>query len=168
MYPEDSPRKRKKFVFHNSPKERTKRNVVGIIAFDGEKFLLLHRVLNWKGWEYPKGGIDLGENFEKTIGRELLEETGIPKHELVGKVDEYNFYDKVHNRDVFMQNFLVRVSSNNKINFDNQAVENGKRIIEHDDFKWCFPAEAVKLLTHDNSKKSLRKAIKLLGIQAEK
>jgi len=160
MYPEE-----KSFSMKKVLPPRTKRNVVGIIPFDGEKFLLLHRVLNWKGWEYPKGGIDEGENAEKTLGRELYEETGLKEFELVGKVDEYNFLDKVHNREVFMQSFLVRVSSNNKVNFDNQPVEGGKKLVEHDDFKWCFPFEAVKLLTHANSRRSMKRAIKMLGLK---
>jgi len=161
MYPEDKHKP-------SFSKERARRDVVGIIAFDGEKFLLLHRVLNWSGWEYPKGGIDLGEEAIGTIGRELLEETGIPKYELVGLVDEYKFDDRVHNRDVFMQTYLVRVSSNTRINFDNQPKENGEKLIEHDDFKWCFPEEAVKLLTHNNSKRSMKRAIKMLGLSATK
>ena len=162
MYPEEN---RKESV---PAKERARRDVVGIIAFDGEKFLLLHRVLNWSGWEYPKGGIDKGEEAISTIGRELLEETGIPKYELVGLVDKYKFDDRVHNRDVFMQTYLVRVSSNTKINFENQPNENGEQLIEHDDFKWCFPGEAVKLLTHNNSKRSMKRAIKMLGLQVTK
>ena len=83
-------------------------------------------------------------------------------------MDSYIFLDHVHDKEVFIQNYLIRVSSNNKINFDNQSVKDGKKIMEHDDFKWCFPAEAVKLLTHNNSKRSMKKAIKMLGLQATK
>jgi 8-oxo-dGTP pyrophosphatase MutT (NUDIX family) len=123
--------------------------------------------MNWRGWEYPKGGIDAGEDAIGAIGRELFEETGLVKYEVIGKVDEYTFVDNVHNREVFMQSYLVRVSSNNKVHFDNQPLENGKKVFEHDDFKWCFPSEAVKLLTHNNSKRAMKKAIKMLGLKAE-
>jgi len=165
MYPEGNHPKRKE----SSPKSSslTERNVVGIITFDGEKFLLLHRILNWSGWEFAKGGIEDGEKIESAIGRELLEETGIPKFELIDKVDEYYFLNKITGKNVHVQNFVVRVSSNNRINFDNQPVVDGKVILEHDDFKWCFPSEAIKMITHDNSKRSMKKAIKLLGLSLE-
>ncbi|MEK6959045.1 MAG: NUDIX domain-containing protein [archaeon] len=143
-----------------------RRDIVGIIVFEGEKFLLLHRVLNWKGWEYPKGGIDVGEEKESTVGRELFEETGLKKFEMVGKVGEFDFFDKKRGSMTTMTNYLVRVSSNSRITLsDNQAVnEKGEKIIEHDDFRWCVPGEAVKLLTHDDTKASMRKAIKMLGL----
>ena len=165
MYPEGNQSKRT--IASNTP-ALTERNVVGIITFDGEKFLLLHRVLNWIGWEYAKGGIEEGEKIESAIGRELLEETGIPKFELIDKVDEYYFLNKITNKNVHVQNFVVRVSSNNRINFENQSVVDGKVVLEHDDFKWCFPSEAIKMITHDNSKRSMKKAIKLLGLSLEK
>ena len=166
MYPEGNQSKQREISSKSPP--LTERNVVGIITFDGEKFLLLHRVLNWTGWEYAKGGIEEGEKIETAIGRELLEETGIPKFELISKVDEYYFLNKITNRNVHVQNFVVRVSSNNRINFDNQPVVDGKVVFEHDDFKWCFPAEAIKMITHDNSKRSMKKAIKILGLSLEK
>jgi 8-oxo-dGTP pyrophosphatase MutT (NUDIX family) len=165
MYPESNSSRSR--VSDNS-KPRLDRNVVGIIAFDGEKFLLLHRVLNWSGWEFAKGGIEANEAVETAIGRELFEETGIPKFEMVSKVDEYYFLNKITNANVHIQNYLVRVSSNNKITFDNQSVVDGKIVLEHDDYKWCFPSEAVKMLTHDNSKRSLKKAVKILGLSLEK
>lgn len=146
----------------------TKRNVVGLIVFDGEKFLLLHRILNWSGWEYPKGGIESGEKIESAIGRELLEETGIPKFEIIGKVDNYIFHDTLNNKEVHIQTYLIRVSSNNKVHFENQTEKDGKKVLEHDNFKWCFPNEAVKMLTHNNSKRSMKKAIKMLGLVTEK
>ncbi|HPM86128.1 MAG: NUDIX domain-containing protein [archaeon] len=163
MYPENN--------FSNGVTQKNgslTRSVVGVIAFDGEKFLLLHRVLNWSGWEFAKGGIEKGEGIESAIKRELFEETGIPKFELVSKIDEYHFLNKLTNVMVHVQNYLVRVSSNNKITFENQPVVDGKIVYEHDDYKWCFPKEAVKLITHDNSRRSLKKAIKVLGLSVEK
>lgn len=165
MYPEENLSKKRGSVQKANIPER---NVVGVITFDGEKFLLLHRVLNWSGWEFAKGGIEDGEKVENAIGRELLEETGIPKFEMIGKVDEYYFLNKITGKNVHVQNYVVRVSSNNRINFENQPVVDGKVILEHDDFKWCFPTEAIKMITHDNSKRSLKKAIKMLGLSLEK
>lgn len=142
--------------------------IVGLVVFDGEKFLLLHRLLHWRGWEFPKGHIKEGEPVDAAMARELFEETGILKFELLGKIDEVNYFDNVRKRKSHVQNFLVRVSSNNKITFEHQAIKNGERVAEHDDFKWCFPSEAVKLLKHKNMKQSMQKAIKMLGLEEGK
>ena len=146
-----------------------RRNIVGVMVFDGERFLLLHRILNWKGWEYPKGGIEEGEEKEGTVGRELFEETGLSKFEMMGKVGEFDFFDRKRSSTTTMTNFLVRVSSNSKVALEeNQAVDkDGKKIIEHDGYRWCQPEEALKLLTHDDTKAALRKAIKMLGLQVK-
>ena len=44
---------------------------------EGIKYLLLKRKLHWKGWEFPKGGVDKLETTRKAIKRELKEETGL-------------------------------------------------------------------------------------------
>lgn len=149
---------------HSAPVRR----IVGLVVFDGEKFLLLHRVLNWRGWEFPKGHIMDGESIEDARARELFEETGIPKHEVVGKIDEVNYFDNVRKNRSLVHNFLVRVSSNNRITFEHQSMKDGKLVSEHDDFKWCFPAEAVKMLKHKNMKQTMRNAVKMLGLSMEK
>lgn len=170
MYPEGAVgKKRKDFASNTGQKsDFVTRQIVGLVVFDGEKFLLLHRILHWKGWEFPKGGIIEGESVEDAISRELLEETGIPKYELVGKIDELDYFDNSHMRKSHVKNFLIRVSSNNKITFENQALRNGVKVNEHDDFKWCFPAEAVRLLKHKNMKQSMTAAIKMLGLEMVK
>jgi 8-oxo-dGTP pyrophosphatase MutT (NUDIX family) len=170
MYPESSSKSKTapSKDHQNSDLAAPVRQIVGLVVFDGEKFLLLHRVLHWKGWEFPKGHIMEGESIEAATGRELLEETGIPKYELIGKIDELDYYDPIKKRSSNIKNFLVRVSSNNKINFENQPLKDGKMAVEHDDFKWCFPAEAVKTLRHKNMKRTMLKAIKMLGLEMTK
>jgi 8-oxo-dGTP pyrophosphatase MutT (NUDIX family) len=168
MYPEDKPKQRKHSFKPGLRLPVTKRSIVGIIVFDGEKFLLLHRALNWSGWEYPKGGIEAGEDICAAIARELLEETGIPKFEVVGKVDKKKFFDRVRNVVGVMESYLIRVSSNNKVNFEHQELRGGEMIMEHDGFKWCFPGEAVKLLKYEDGKQSMKKAIQMLGLSMEK
>ncbi len=145
-------------------KKDKKRNVVGIIVFDGERFLLLHRKLNWVGWEFPKGGIEENEDPQKTLARELFEETGIKKFSLTSKIDELTYYDNKRKQNTFITNYLVHVSSNSKVKINNEHVIDKEIVLEHDDFKWCFPKDAIKLLTHKNQKDSMKKAIKLLGL----
>lgn len=168
MYPENSSKKKGSF----GPKPKiggvVVRRVVGLVVFDGEKFLLLHRLLNWRGWEFPKGHIKEGEEVMDAMKRELFEETGIPKFELVDKIDKVNYFDRVRKSKTFVQNYLIRVSSNNKITFEHQSLKEGAKVMEHDDFKWCFPSEAVKLLKHKNMKSTMSKAIKKLGLKEGK
>lgn len=148
----------------NSSKNK-RRKVVGIIVFDGERFLLLHRKLNWVGWEFPKGGIEESEKEEKTIARELFEETAIKKFLITSKIDELIYYDNKRKMNTFIVNYLVHVSSNSKVKINNAHELDGEVVLEHDDFKWCFPKDAIKLLTHKNQKESMKKAIKLLGLE---
>jgi len=170
MYPEDDFVKSGKFRPNSAHvvSGAKHREIVGLVVFDGEKFLLLHRVRHWSGWEFAKGGVKEGESVEAAVKRELFEETGIPKYDLMGKIDELYFFDSLRNTESHVQNFLIRVSSNNKISFENQDSSKGERTIEHDDFKWCFPVEAVKMLKHKNMKSTMIKAIKMLGLNAEK
>jgi 8-oxo-dGTP pyrophosphatase MutT (NUDIX family) len=142
-----------------------KRELVGIVIFDGEKFLLLHRVLHWSGWEFPKGGINSSETHEETIRRELFEETGINNYELISKIDEAIFFDSIRKSNSRVTNYLVRAPNTSKITFSNQETfDGGEKLIEHDKYKWFFPKEAVENVLHSNQKETLRKAIKFLGL----
>src|SRR3972149_5484165 len=56
----------------------------------GIQYLLLKRKLHWKGWEFPKGKIERGEDKIETARRELKEETG---HKAL-KIRKFNFSGK--------------------------------------------------------------------------
>ena len=141
-----------------------KRNVVGLVVFDGERFLLLHRKLHWVGWEFPKGGIEKNEKDEKAVERELFEETGLKKYKLVCQIDVVDYVDEKKKRDSHIKNYLLHVSSNSRVVLNNPHKLDGKVVIEHDDFKWFHPKEAIEMLTHKNQKDTLKKATTFLGL----
>ncbi len=144
-----------------------KRHIVGIVIFDGERFLLLHRKLNWSGWEFPKGAIEEKETLQDSVKRELFEETGIKKYSVVTKIDEFIFFDEKRNLESVITNFLLQVSSNSKVVLNNEHVLDNKIVVEHDDFKWFFPKDAICEITHNNQEETLKKAIKHLGLSLE-
>jgi 8-oxo-dGTP pyrophosphatase MutT (NUDIX family) len=143
----------------------SERIIVGIVVFDGEKFLLLHRCLNWRGWEYPKGGIEVGEKPEETLKRELYEETGLKDFEVIANLGDFGYVDKKRNKHVQTHNFLVKVSSNAKVVLFHQPSSNGVIEKEHDSFRWYLPKDAVKTVTHANQKECIKKAMAILGIE---
>ena len=57
------------------------RKGIFILTFNLEKnkpeYLILKRKLHWKGWEFPKAGIERFESKKKAVKREIKEETGL-------------------------------------------------------------------------------------------
>lgn len=134
----------------------TYRKAVFILAYQIKNkkpdYLLLKRKLHWKGWEFPKGGINKFESKRKAVKRELLEETGlkpkaITKFNFKGK---YNYNKKFSTRPGMkgqtFRLYAVEVDKG-KISLDKQ---------EHLDYRWVSYPKALKMLKWSNQKKSLR------------
>ncbi|MBB3113100.1 broad specificity phosphatase PhoE/8-oxo-dGTP pyrophosphatase MutT (NUDIX family) [Paenibacillus phyllosphaerae] len=86
---------------------QTVRNAVGAIAYQGNKFILVHKVLNTFGdpsgvWDFPKGGVEEGDlSLEDTVLRELIEETGTDKYVVKQELPEkitFNFNEDIRKR----------------------------------------------------------------------
>jgi len=82
-------------------------SVYGVVIHDG-KILLSPQFK--KGYDLPGGGVDLGENLEDAVAREVKEETGIDV-EVQGLLTVHsNFFAATHNKDrddIYYQSIML-------------------------------------------------------------
>lgn len=140
------------------PKRKKYRRSIFVVVYSiaGDKiyYLLLKRKLHWKGWEFPKGGIDLLETKKRAVKREVKEETGIAP--IKNKIKRFNVKGKFD----YNKEFLDRPGIKGQT-YSLYAARIPKRIIifdkkEHSSYKWSTFNEAVKLLSWPNQKKCLK------------
>ena len=137
------------------------RRAVFIVTYakkdDSILYLILKRHKNWKGWEFPKGGIDIGESERHAVIRELKEETGlIPLNNHVKKFNikgMYKYKKKPNSSTGFVGQsyklFAIEVSfpKYGKIKIDGH---------EHSTWKWFDIQKAKNKVTFNNQKDCLK------------
>ncbi|HTT98680.1 MAG TPA: RNA pyrophosphohydrolase [Rhizomicrobium sp.] len=71
------------------------RPCVGVMLINAEGLVFVGRRIDQtvEGWQMPQGGIDMGENPEQAALRELKEEIGTNKAELLREMDGWLDYD---------------------------------------------------------------------------
>jgi len=76
-----------------SIKYRYRPNVVGCVLNNQGQVLIVERKDEKNHWQFPQGGINLNENYETAILRELKEEIGTDKLQVLkcGKYDSYTY-----------------------------------------------------------------------------
>lgn len=115
------------------------------------EYLLLKRKLHWKGWEFPKGGIEFFETKKHAVLREVKEETNlkiikIKKFNVKGK---YVYNKKLKDRpNIIGQKYFL---------YSAKVMEGNVKIDEreHFNFKWMNFKEAKNKLTWINQKQCL-------------
>lgn len=130
----------------------------GVIVFrfnprDGLQYLVLYHRGSY--WNFPKGKIDAGESEEVAAQRELAEEAGIKKVELIdGWRQETDFFFKEKRADQTelikkkMVLFLAKLPAGAKIDLSN----------EHNGYAWLDSKTAAKYLKFKNLKEILVEA----------
>ncbi len=116
-------------------------------------YLLLHYAAGH--WDFPKGGIESGEDERAAAAREIREETGIAAVDFRAGFQETVRYSYIWgslavNKTV---TFLLAETDQAEVTLSG----------EHQAFAWLPFAEALERLTHDKSKAVLEKARKALG-----
>ena len=125
-----------------------------VYARKGKKieYLLLERILHWTGWEFPKAGLERGENDERAVVRELKEETGLKAGKILDlKVDGKFDYgrelpDRIGIKGQTFKLYAVEVKKR-KVSIDKR---------EHTGYKWLEYKKAHSLLRWNVQKRCLR------------
>ena len=71
------------------------RPCVGVMLLNREGLVFVGKRLDQtiEGWQMPQGGIDEGETPNQAVRRELLEEVGTDKAEIIAEMDDWVTYD---------------------------------------------------------------------------
>ena len=142
------------------PKKPFRKNA-SIILRKNRKFLLVRKPRARHAWQFPQGGVEMGETFEKAARREFAEELGIKKIKILGEAGVY-FYDwpegveigeelkKFRGQEVhlFLADFLGR---DEEIQLDRNELA---------EWRWVNAAELKELI---ESSEYLRKILKIIG-----
>jgi putative (di)nucleoside polyphosphate hydrolase len=75
--------------------QRPYRLGVGLVLFNAERKVFVAQRIDTPGdaWQFPQGGIDEGEDPRQTVMREMKEEIGTNKAEIVAESREWIGYD---------------------------------------------------------------------------
>lgn len=147
------------------PREKS----AGAIIFRTENgaphYLLLHYpAINRKGghWEFAKGHIEDGEDYEKTVKREVAEETGLEDIKIIPGFKEHikYFFKQKPRLPAGRQKTAEKSSWIFKLVTFFIAETKTKDIKlspEHIGYVWLPYEEALKKITYKNSKELLKK-----------
>ena len=127
---------------------------VGIVLMNQQKKLFIAKRRYQSGWQFPQGGIHLGETPENAMYRELLEETGLTKNDTELLSESNNWYQykipKKHLRTlkkgkpfVIGQKqkwFLLKLTGADKA----ISLTSPSKFQEFDSWKWVDPALPAK------------------------
>jgi bis(5'-nucleosidyl)-tetraphosphatase len=121
----------------------------GMVVYN--KKLKKYLVLEYEShWGFVKGGIEKGEEEEATAKRELGEETGIKKFEIVkGFKEKLSYFYKKEGETVYKEvSFFLIITE----------VEKVKLSKEHKSFRWLGYEEAWEKIKFKNTREVLEKA----------
>jgi putative (di)nucleoside polyphosphate hydrolase len=80
---------------HFVPSSLPYRPAVGVMLLNRQGLVFVGKRIDQtvEGWQMPQGGIDKGETPKQAVLRELLEEVGTDKAEIIAEMDDWVTYD---------------------------------------------------------------------------
>ncbi len=136
-----------------------KRSAGGIVFSEG-KILTIKVGPPYNEIVFPKGTIEEGETEEQTAVREIAEETGYDTH-VITPIDtfSYEFDENGNHYHKELSYFILALNDKSQ-----EASPNREQHEEDEGFEnlWLTIDDARKLLTHQNNKEMLEKAVSII------
>ena len=150
----------------------TYRQSTSAVILDKTGRILLVQKNSYKDneWSIPGGGIEEGEPPETTIIRELNEELGSNKFEIVkvaGQTDRYEWPDNLINEKIAKNKAVYRGQEISQflVRFLGEDGDLKPQIEEVRDIKWVFPKELSSYLIFPQQMEKMEKLLKEFGIR---
>ncbi len=107
-------------------------------------------------WTWPKGNIAKGESNEDAALREIEEETGLKKLQIIEKIDRINYFYRLHGDLIFktVYLFLIEARGREKFKIQTSEIRNAK---------WFTSEEALETVAYKGAKEILKRTIKKAG-----
>ena len=126
-----------------------------------KEFLLMLRKKHWVGYEFVKGGIEKNETPEKAMIRELEEEAGVSKSDILSllptfikmRVDYPSDFISTNYSGAVFKTFIVKIKSRSKIRIDSG---------EHSGYSWASNKDVLRMLWRKNLKRVFMACLKQL------
>ena len=116
---------------------------------DNEKKVLILKKTDYSArryrWRLLKGGLNDGESETEGLQREILEETGLRKIQIMDRILSYEFFFKNVRHTV--SSYLVKADSKEPVKLQKSEVA---------DYVWTTKEEALKMLHWSNEIEALR------------
>ncbi len=110
------------------------------------KYLVLHRrPEEGNFWQPLTGTLNSDESIIECLYREIKEEIGLSKLEIIDLTDEVYRFEWKRNEETILE-FVYGV----ELNFDQNIILSN----EHDQYRWCSSDEAISILDKENNKKA--------------
>lgn len=121
-------------------------------------------------WEIPGGGIDENESPEIAINRELNEELGSDKFEVIkisNQIDRYEWPDELINQKIEEREPVFRGQERRQflVMFLGDESDIKPQIEEIRDVKWVIPCDLSDYLIFPNQMEKMRKLLKEFEIE---
>jgi len=124
----------------------------GIVVKKQEKgFNVLLIKDSYGRWTWPKGHVDKGESSREAALREVTEEVGLTKIQILKKIGQNQYFYKRSGKLIFktVYLFLIEARGEEKLKVQTEEIQTAK---------WFIPAQALPKVKYKGAHRLLQKA----------